>query len=418
MTSPPTDQPAAPHHAAPHHAAPDLAATATSAATDSAPTDRPRRRPALLRAPVLPIVLSLLATAALAGGVAWSVTGKTASLAIDGYARPVDFRGGTVSDVLAAAGVQVGEHDVLVPSASTKVRDGGRVALRRGRELTLVVDGQPRTIWVTAASVDEALDQVGLRESGLELSASRSRGIPVEGFTLRVSTPKRVTLTLDGTTRTLTTSAPTVRDALVEAGVVLDRDDRLSASRTQRLREGQAIRAVRVTVQRVRERVAVPFRTERRADASLSKGSTKVVTTGRAGAVVNTVERVLADGALEKTTVLSTDRVSEPVTQVVAVGTKAPVPRAAARSSSGGSTAGADGLNFAALARCESGGNPRAVSSSGSYRGLYQFSIGTWRGVGGAGDPIDASPGEQTYRAKLLYQRSGRSPWPVCGRYL
>jgi soluble lytic murein transglycosylase-like protein len=98
----------------------------------------------------------------------------------------------------------------------------------------------------------------------------------------------------------------------------------------------------------------------------------------------------------------------------VLVGTKA---RPAARRSSSTGT-GADGLDWGALARCESGGNPRAVSSTGKYRGLYQFSISTWRGVGGAGDPIDASPAEQTYRAKILYNRSGRGSWPVCGRYL
>ena len=56
--------------------------------TAGSPTSR--RRPALLRAPVLPIVLSLLLTAALAGGVAWSVTGKTATVSLDGAARSVD----------------------------------------------------------------------------------------------------------------------------------------------------------------------------------------------------------------------------------------------------------------------------------------------------------------------------------------
>jgi hypothetical protein len=44
--------------------------------------------------------------------------------------------------------------------------------------------------------------------------------------------------------------------------------------------------------------------------------------------------------------------------------------------------------------------------------------MGTWHGVGGAGDPIDASPSEQTYRAQLLYRERGDSPWPVCGHYL
>lgn len=78
--------------------------------------------------------------------------------------------------------------------------------------------------------------------------------------------------------------------------------------------------------------------------------------------------------------------------------------------------AGGNGrLNWAALAECESSGNPRALSPSGKYRGLYQFDLRTWRSVGGSGDPIEASSGEQTRRAQLLYASRGRQPWPECG---
>ena len=68
-----------------------------------------------------------------------------------------------------------------------------------------------------------------------------------------------------------------------------------------------------------------------------------------------------------------------------------------------------------AIAACESGGNPSAVDSSGTYYGLYQFDMGTWASVGGSGSPAAASPEEQSYRASLLYARAGSSPWPVCG---
>ncbi len=68
-----------------------------------------------------------------------------------------------------------------------------------------------------------------------------------------------------------------------------------------------------------------------------------------------------------------------------------------------------------AIASCESGGDPTAVSSDGSYRGKYQFDFGTWESVGGSGDPAEAPEQEQDYRAALLYSQSGSSPWPVCG---
>jgi hypothetical protein len=70
---------------------------------------------------------------------------------------------------------------------------------------------------------------------------------------------------------------------------------------------------------------------------------------------------------------------------------------------------------LAAIASCESGGDPTAVSSDGTYRGKYQFDYGTWESVGGSGDPAAAPEAEQDYRAALLYSEAGSSPWPVCG---
>jgi hypothetical protein len=68
-----------------------------------------------------------------------------------------------------------------------------------------------------------------------------------------------------------------------------------------------------------------------------------------------------------------------------------------------------------AIGACESGSDPTAISSDGSYRGKYQFDYGTWASVGGSGDPAVAPEDEQDYRAALLYAQSGSSPWPVCG---
>jgi hypothetical protein len=67
------------------------------------------------------------------------------------------------------------------------------------------------------------------------------------------------------------------------------------------------------------------------------------------------------------------------------------------------------------IAACESGGDPEAVSSEGTYRGKYQLDEGTWESVGGSGDPAAAPEAEQDYRAALLYSESGSSPWPICG---
>lgn len=67
------------------------------------------------------------------------------------------------------------------------------------------------------------------------------------------------------------------------------------------------------------------------------------------------------------------------------------------------------------IAQCESGGNPRAVSPGGQYRGKYQFSRTTWRAIGGSGDPADAPEWLQDRVALKLYRQRGSAPWPNCG---
>jgi resuscitation-promoting factor RpfB len=372
------------------------------------------------RTPVLPVAAAVL-TAAVAGGIAYEATEKTATLVVDGQSRSVDFRGDTAADVLAAAGLEAGERDALVPAADSAVEDGDEVALRRARELELVVDGQPKTVWVTAASVDEALDQVGLGERGLALSASRSRDIPIDGMSLAVSTPKTFSVKVDGRSLSRTTTAGTVGDALTQAGVTVDGDDRLSHARTAPLVDGVAVNVVRVEKDHVHRETAVPNATERREDANLVEGTTRVVAEGRDGVLRRTFERTFLDGTLANSTEIASATVASPVTRVVVVGTKpapAPVRASRDRSPSASSGGGMPSGGFAALAKCESGGNPGATNPSGKYRGLYQFSRETWASVGGSGDPAAASPAEQTKRAQMLYQRSGAGQWPECGRHL
>ena len=98
------------------------------------------------------------------------------------------------------------------------------------------------------------------------------------------------------------------------------------------------------------------------------------------------------------------------MTQVVAVGTKTrPTTPTTPTTPTGGNKPAADGLNWAALAECESGGDPTTNTGNGFY-GLYQFDEQTWHSVGGSGLPHENSAGEQTYRAQILYKDRGDSP--------
>jgi hypothetical protein len=90
----------------------------------------------------------------------------------------------------------------------------------------------------------------------------------------------------------------------------------------------------------------------------------------------------------------------------------------AAPGSSSGSSSGTRRVRLPAvlkrIAQCESGGNPRAVSRDGRYRGKFQFDMATWRSLGGKGDPARASEAQQDRLALKLYRQRGTAPWANC----
>jgi soluble lytic murein transglycosylase-like protein len=94
---------------------------------------------------------------------------------------------------------------------------------------------------------------------------------------------------------------------------------------------------------------------------------------------------------------------------------QAAVPAASSGALAAPETYGVSQATLDAIAACESGGDPTAVSPDGTYRGKYQFDLSTWAAVGGTGDPAAAPEAEQDMRAAMLYAQSGSSPWPVCG---
>lgn len=65
------------------------------------------------------------------------------------------------------------------------------------------------------------------------------------------------------------------------------------------------------------------------------------------------------------------------------------------------------------LAQCESGGRWNVNTGNGYYGGL-QFSLSSWRAVGGSGYPHQASKSEQIARAETLKARQGWGAWPAC----
>ena len=366
------------------------------------------RRSLLRTLPTIALQVGVV-LALVAGTTAFVALDKRVTISVDGHQQQVRSFARNVGDLLDSENVPYDlAHDLVTPAPSSSLTDGETVQVRYGRPVLLTVDGETRTAWTTGRTVSQALMLLGVRTDGAYVSASRSRRIGRGGMALDVRMPHHLTFLADGTRHEVTTTATTVRSAMAEAGVELREQDRVSADLSARPYAEQVVGLTRVDGKKAVEERPIKFDTEKRKSNDLYQGTTKVLKGGKVGIEVRTFRETYLDGKLDSRQLVSTRVTEEPVTEVLLVGTKKLPNNAPA----------ADGLNWAALANCESSGNPQAYNPAGPFYGLYQFMESTWHAVGGVGLPTDASSSEQTYRAQILYNRSGAGQWPVCGHYL
>jgi hypothetical protein len=173
---------------------------------------------------------------------------------------------------------------------------------------------------------------------------------------------------------------------------------------------GLRIVVERVVIKHVSTHRPIAYAVLKHDDPAAYQGVTNVVRSGVRGSRRIVWAIVYVNGKRTGRHVVSRIVVKTPRTEVEQVGTKhRPTPPPST-----------NGLDWDAVAACESGGNWQINTGNGYYGGL-QFDIGTWLSNGGgayASRPDLASRDEQIAVADRLYAVAGSSPWPVCGKYL
>lgn len=363
------------------------------------------------------------ATALVVAGTAATAIGTSyrhVTVEVDGVTRDVSGFFTTAGDALHSAGVTVGDHDLVAPASNQTVTSGDTVVVRTATEYEVTVDGNQTTAWSTASSISGVLS--ALPASAASMAADRSytrTEMPV------AEAGQTVHVVADGSTTDVVASSSEGTTAILEkAGVSAGPIDRVTMEHNGGEATLRVARVVRGTVSSTTE---IPYETEEREDAEAEEGTEKTVQEGAAGSEVTETYQETIDGNVTVSAVLSTTR-TEPTKRIVSKGTKAKKAEDTTSSSSSSSSdssgssssgssapapaavSGDDAAIWAAIAQCESGGNP-SINTGNGYYGMYQFSLPTWRSVGGSGLPSDASVEEQTMRARMLQQRSGWGQW-------
>jgi uncharacterized protein YabE (DUF348 family) len=269
------------------------------------------------------LALNLAIVMVLAGGTAaYGALSHTVTLTVDGRSDTVRTFGGTVADVLADHGVEVRSIDRLNHAATSSVSDGETIDVEYGKPVTLTVDGAVSEHVVFERTVGSALTELGVAPvAGSFVSAKTSAAVPRDGMALVVSTPKTVTVVADGQKKTVTTTEPTVADVLDEAGVTVDADDEVKPAVDAFVTAADKLRVVRIEKVDKTETVKVEHETKVQDDPEALVGETEVVKDGKNGTNRELVTLVYADGKLRERLVRASEPVSKPVTEVVTRGT-------------------------------------------------------------------------------------------------
>ncbi|ACQ79234.1 G5 domain protein [Beutenbergia cavernae DSM 12333] len=130
-----------------------------------------------------------------------------------------------------------------------------------------------------------------------------------------------LTIVADGETLELRTAADTVGEALAQAGIVVGWEDEVSVELASAPVDGGEVRVVRVTYESVTAEEATAFETEEREDSGLASGNREVVQEGADGLARTTYRVRYVDGVEESREIQVQATLTEPVTEIVRVGT-------------------------------------------------------------------------------------------------
>ena len=180
------------------------------------------------------------------------------SVTVDGQQQEVGTLAGSVEGALDSADITINEHDTVAPAVDTAISDGSQIVVERGRLLTLTIDGQTREVWTTATTVEEALAELGQNPAAFQLSADRSREIPMDGLAVSANTIYNATVSDGGAAAaSVQTAAKTVGEFLTAQGITLGPLDTVSPDASTPLSNGLVITVTRVAKTTVAEEVEV-----------------------------------------------------------------------------------------------------------------------------------------------------------------
>jgi resuscitation-promoting factor RpfB len=363
-----------------------------------------RRLTGLLPGPRVFAIALLVVATVLGGG--WAVTrllapgGSQITLLVDGSRQDMRTEAKTVGALLRAQHVQLGRHDVVVPSASSGLHDGLHVDVLRAFPVTVDIDGSVRTVRTVESSAENLAKQLKLGK----LTAVRNQpGRLAAGSTVVFRTRISGTLKLDNQSVTFDSPSRTVDELLQSYNVHLQGDDFVVPAPTTVLSDGATVTVVRVGADVTQDSRPISYDTVQQPDPDLPIGQTRVIQDGVNGTMTVTYRQRIENGQKGDRTIVSEVPTVEPKSRIVGYGTYADP-------------------HWDELAQCESGGRWDTVDPNpNGYDGGLGIYVKTWLAFGGAEFAPRAGYAtreQQITVGQRIYDKMGWDPWGCANNVL
>jgi uncharacterized protein YabE (DUF348 family) len=256
-----------------------------------------------------------------ATAVAYGALEKTITIRVDGREQVARTFAATVGEALGRAGVRLGARDRVLPPLRTRLREGAVIEVRRAKPITLLLNGQPRQVIVTALTVQEVIRELRLRASLADFVDPALGASVVPGMVLVYREAVGITVVHDGTVQEVVTNAPSVGQVLADLGVTLGPTDRVTPPVDAYPTAGTTVQVVRVGDRVETETREVPPPTILRLDPAMERGERAVRQPGRSGLLLLTFRSTYEDGRRVARRLLSERLLRAASPRVVAVGT-------------------------------------------------------------------------------------------------
>lgn len=232
--------------------------------------------------------------------------------------------GSTVGDILDEAELELTPDDEISPAVTETVdRSDTVIMISRKNNVTITEDGEAaHTITVMGGTVSDALSKAGITIGKYDEIDHDLQAYLKDGMSIDIIHKIEITLTVDGDSSKVITSAKTVGDLLAEQDITVGERDRISKEKSAELVAGDNVAIERVDVRKITETEAIAYETETEYSDDMYEDESSTKQEGVDGEKKLTYDVTYVDGK-ESTRKLVSEKITrKPVNEIIVQGTR------------------------------------------------------------------------------------------------